>query len=241
MSYLLIIVVLGLLILVHEAGHLWAALLAGIPIERFSIGFGPKLFGWRRGETEYVVSAIPIGGYCMPALEDEESFWRIPVSKRIVFSLGGPLANLICSLLLLAVLDVTVQGWSVGSLLLLPMLQTWQLTVDFITSLPQLFAQPNQLSGVVGIVAQGGQYVGMDLIKILQFAIILNLNLFIFNLIPIPAMDGGKVVLYLLELIHPKLVRLQVPMAILGWVIMIGLLVYVTALDIGRLIPLGLA
>ncbi len=241
MSYLLVIVVLGLLILAHEAGHLWAALLAGIPIERFSIGFGPKLFGWKRGQTEYVVSAIPIGGYCMPALEDQDSFWRIPVGKRIAFSLGGPLANLVCSLVLLAIHDVIVQGWSLGNVLLLPLIQTWQLSVDFITSIPLMFAQPDQLSGVVGIVAQGGQYAGMDLLKMLQFAVILNLNLFVFNLLPIPALDGGKVILYLLEMIHPKLVKLQIPMAILGWVIMVGLLVYVTALDIGRLIPLGLA
>ena len=126
-----------------------------------------------------------------------------------------------------------------GNVLLLPIIQTWQLSVDFITSIPLMFAQPDQLSGVVGIVAQGGQYAGMDLLKMLQFAVILNLNLFVFNLLPIPALDGGKVILHLLEMIHPKLVKLQVPMAILGWVIMVGLLVYVTALDIGRLMPLG--
>jgi regulator of sigma E protease len=63
MSILAAIVVLGFLILIHELGHFAAAKLAGIGVERFSIGFGPKLLGWTRGETEYRLSAFPIGGY----------------------------------------------------------------------------------------------------------------------------------------------------------------------------------
>lgn len=57
------IVVLGVLILVHELGHFWAAKAVDIEVSRFSIGFGPKLVGFTRGETEYVLSAIPLGGY----------------------------------------------------------------------------------------------------------------------------------------------------------------------------------
>ena len=57
------IVVLGVLILVHELGHFWAAKAVDIEVSRFSIGFGPKIAGFRRGETEYVLAAIPLGGY----------------------------------------------------------------------------------------------------------------------------------------------------------------------------------
>ena len=57
------IVVLGVLILVHELGHFWAAKAMDIEVSRFSIGFGPKIAGFRRGETEYVIAAIPLGGY----------------------------------------------------------------------------------------------------------------------------------------------------------------------------------
>lgn len=56
-------VVLGVLIFVHELGHFVTAKLADIEVPRFSIGFGPKLLGFRRGETEYVLSALPLGGY----------------------------------------------------------------------------------------------------------------------------------------------------------------------------------
>ncbi|MFQ5747317.1 MAG: RIP metalloprotease RseP [Gemmatimonadota bacterium] len=68
------IVVLGVLILIHELGHFWAAKAVDIEVPRFSIGFGPKLFGFRRGETEYVVAAIPLGGYVkMVGMADEEA------------------------------------------------------------------------------------------------------------------------------------------------------------------------
>ena len=66
------IVLLGVLIFVHELGHFWAAKAVGIGVERFSIGLGPRLWGYTRGETEYVLSAIPLGGYVkMQGMEDE--------------------------------------------------------------------------------------------------------------------------------------------------------------------------
>lgn len=65
--------VLGVLILVHELGHFWAAKLVDIEVSRFSIGFGPKIFGFKPGETEYVLSALPLGGYVkMEGMIDEE-------------------------------------------------------------------------------------------------------------------------------------------------------------------------
>jgi regulator of sigma E protease len=67
------IVVLGVLIFVHELGHFLTAKLVDIEVPRFSIGFGPKLIGFRRGETEYVISALPLGGYVkMAGMEEME-------------------------------------------------------------------------------------------------------------------------------------------------------------------------
>jgi regulator of sigma E protease len=72
MTLLATIVVLGVLIFVHELGHFLAARSVGIRVERFSLGLGPKVFGFRRGETEYVLSAIPLGGYVkMGGMDDE--------------------------------------------------------------------------------------------------------------------------------------------------------------------------
>src|SRR5687767_13176415 len=67
------IVVLGVLIFVHELGHFVTAKLVDIEVPRFSIGLGPKLIGFRRGETEYVISWLPLGGYVkMAGMEEME-------------------------------------------------------------------------------------------------------------------------------------------------------------------------
>ena len=72
MTVLATIIVLGVLIFVHELGHFFAAKGVGVEVQRFSIGLGPKIFGFRRGETEYVLSAIPLGGYVkMGGMGDE--------------------------------------------------------------------------------------------------------------------------------------------------------------------------
>ena len=72
MTVLATIVVLGVLILVHELGHFLAAKSVGVEVQRFSIGLGPRVFGFRRGETEYVLSLVPLGGYVkMGGMGDE--------------------------------------------------------------------------------------------------------------------------------------------------------------------------
>ncbi|NJD19048.1 MAG: RIP metalloprotease RseP [Gemmatimonadetes bacterium] len=72
MTILATLIVLAVLIFVHELGHFAAAKAVGVEVQRFSIGLGPKLFGVKRGETEYVVSVIPLGGYVkMGGMEDE--------------------------------------------------------------------------------------------------------------------------------------------------------------------------
>ncbi len=72
MTVLATIIVLGVLIFVHELGHFGAAKLVGVEVQRFSIGLGPRVWGFRWGETEYVFSAIPLGGYVkMGGMEDE--------------------------------------------------------------------------------------------------------------------------------------------------------------------------
>ncbi|MGH7447268.1 MAG: site-2 protease family protein, partial [Longimicrobiales bacterium] len=67
------VVALGVLIFVHELGHFITAKLADIEVPRFSIGFGPKILGFRRGETEFVISLLPLGGYVkMAGMEEME-------------------------------------------------------------------------------------------------------------------------------------------------------------------------
>jgi regulator of sigma E protease len=77
MTILATLVVLGVLIFVHELGHFWAARSVGVRVERFSIGLGPRVYGFTRGDTEYVISAIPLGGYVKMAGMDDEVMERI--------------------------------------------------------------------------------------------------------------------------------------------------------------------
>jgi regulator of sigma E protease len=91
MTILATIIVLGVLIFVHELGHFLAAKSVGVDVQRFSIGLGPKVFGVTRGETEYVLSAIPLGGYVkMGGMGDEEVTQRLEGGAPAVEREPGP-------------------------------------------------------------------------------------------------------------------------------------------------------
>ncbi len=102
--FLSFIVVLGILIFVHEFGHFIVARKLGVGVTKFSFGFGPKLFGVRRGETEYLVSAVPLGGYVKLVGESdteevtpeqrERSFSNKPVWVKMAVVAAGPIGNL---------------------------------------------------------------------------------------------------------------------------------------------------
>jgi regulator of sigma E protease len=106
------IFVLGVVIFFHELGHFLAAKREGIRVEKFSLGFPPKLFSFKRGETEYIVSAIPVGGYIKMAGENPEEelkgepweFRSAPVSKRMRIVVAGPLLNFILGFVLFSII-----------------------------------------------------------------------------------------------------------------------------------------
>ena len=105
LSLLSLIVVLGVLIFVHESGHFLVARFLGVGVEKFSLGFGPRIFGKTVGRTDYRVSAIPLGGYVKMVGEDPDSDISpedIPVSfthknvyKRMLIVAAGPVFNLL--------------------------------------------------------------------------------------------------------------------------------------------------
>ncbi len=234
MSYLTTILIIGLLIFVHELGHLIASWCVGMRVARFSIGFGPVVWSWRRGETEYCLSAIPLGGYVLPELESEEAFFAIPPWRRIVMWLGGPAANFVFAGLLLAVASIAIDGFSAYRVLVRPWIQVAEQSWQIVTILPQIFLHPSQLSGIVGIVAVGESLVGDSWLRAIQFAVVLNLNLAIFNLLPISPLDGGKIFCALLEKLHPRLARAHTGFAMAGLALLLLLLVYTTVMDVVR-------
>ncbi len=104
------IVLVGVLILVHELGHFVSAKAFGVRVLRFSLGFGPRIFGFTRGGTEYVLAAIPLGGYVrmlgehphdeVSERDEAHSFAAQPLYRRTLIVLAGPMMNLVFPLLL---------------------------------------------------------------------------------------------------------------------------------------------
>ena len=113
-SILSAIIVLGVLIFVHELGHFIVAKFFGVGVEKFSLGFGPKLIGRRVGETEYLISAFPLGGYVkmvgevdaaeVPEEERDRSFMAKPPLQRLAIVAAGPVSNLLFAYLIFILL-----------------------------------------------------------------------------------------------------------------------------------------
>ncbi len=236
MQYIFALLLIGFVILAHEFGHFIAARVSGVPIKIFSIGFGPKLWAVTKRKTQYRISIIPLGGYVMPDVEDDNEFLALPVHKRIAMTVGGPLASIILPLFCFAFANCLSIGFSVNAIFVKPFYQVCAIFFGVLVSLLGIFSQHSQLSGIIGVVAQGGQFVGINLIKAFQFTGLVSLNLAVLNLVPLPVLDGGKVFLYLLEYIHPKLSKLHYPLAIAGWVLVMGLMLYTTVIDVVKLI-----
>ena len=135
LGIVIMLVGLGISIGLHEVGHLLPAKKFGVKVWQYMIGFGPTLFSWRRGETQYGVKALPLGGYISMAgmypparagvrgrtattgmfetlvqeeratvhvdtvEEEERAFYRLPIYKRVIIMLGGPVMNLLLAVL----------------------------------------------------------------------------------------------------------------------------------------------
>ena len=138
---LLFLVGLGLVVFVHELGHFLAAKWAGVMVEKFAIGFGPKLIGFRRGETQYKIGIFPLGGYVgmlgqddlrpgATAASDARSWQRAPAGKKLIILSAGVAMNIVFSTLLFVIVYMvgirfvapvvggTKPGWPAGTVVL---------------------------------------------------------------------------------------------------------------------------
>jgi len=108
-NVLWLLVLIGVMIMIHELGHFWAARFFDVKVEAFSFGFGPRLFGFRRGETDYRFSLILFGGYVKMAgeqagddsVDDPRSLLAKPRWQRLIIAFAGPFMNVVLAVGLL--------------------------------------------------------------------------------------------------------------------------------------------
>lgn len=114
MNIILAVIILGFLVAIHEFGHFIVAKISGMYVTTFSIGMGPKIASFQKGETEYVISAIPAGGFVSvkgitgdPEIDDDPDdprlFQNRPILHRMLFTVAGPFMNFLTALAALLV------------------------------------------------------------------------------------------------------------------------------------------
>ena len=290
------VLVFGLLIFIHELGHFTVAKLSGMRVNEFAIGMGPVLWRSRRGETQYALRLLPIGGFVAVEGEDEDSsdpraYCNVRLWKRILFVCAGALMNLLLGFALFAALvgqrDVLptttvsqfhsdaaaasqlqigdrilrVNGsrgmqvledgtrvvnpgfyvatepktfWGGARYTVLWMIsivrQVWFSFLNLITGNFKL----SELSGPVGVSTVIGQASTMGLGTLTTLVGFITVNIGVFNLLPLPALDGGRLLFLLIELVLRRPVNPKYEGAIhtAGFVLLMGLMLVVTFNDI---------
>ncbi len=340
---------LVVLIIAHELGHFVTAKLAGVKVEEFGVGFPPRLFAFKRGETEYSINAVPLGGFCRMLGEEDPKEQRSLASKgigtRAIILAAGSTMNFLLPFLLFTIAYmvphqvlvepvvvkqvapgspaeaaglrpgdavVEVNGDPVrnipeavikirrnlgseinilvqrqGSAHSLQMVPRWNPppgqgptgmgfserieTTLIMESLPAWEAVPAgirssvdtmvlfrneiaswfirkeapQVAGPIGLVQVTGEHVRGGFSPLLNLAALISINLAVFNLLPIPGLDGGRLLFVFLEFIlrgrrvSPQRERL---IHFIGFAVLIAMVIFVSYFDIMRLAsgePLG--
>ena len=233
-----IIFILGFLVLIHETGHFLVARLCKVKVKEFAIGFGPTIWRKKGKETKYALRLIPLGGFVSMEGEEEPSceegsFSRSSIPKRIAIVAAGGLVNIIFALIVYIIL-MTVMTGDFGRAIS----YTGNFAYSIIESLKLLFsggATVEQLMGPVGISGVVAQT--SNLAEFIYILALISMSLGVTNLLPFPPLDGGKIVLLLLEGIRKKPLKesTEIKIQMIGFMLLISLSIYVTYNDITRI------
>lgn len=237
-SALKIIILLGFLVLIHEGGHFLVAKLFKIKVNEFAIGFGPTIFTKEKGETKYALRLIPLGGFVSMEGEEERSksqgsFSEASIPKRIAIVAAGGLVNIIFGILIYYIISsITFSSMYTG------IISTKDFVLSVFESIKLLFKgniSVNQMTGIVGIsdivVSTNG------IMQYLYIMALISVSLGITNLLPFPPLDGGKILIYIIEWVRRKPMKEETELKLqtLGFSILIVLSIYVTYNDITRI------
>lgn len=234
-----IIFILGFLILIHETGHFLVARLCKINVKEFAIGFGPIIWKKETERTKYEIRLIPLGGFVNLLGEEEQSdeegsFSRASIPKRIAIVAAGGLVNIIFAILLYIVLIGIVTGDVVTAIK-----SSGSFIMSMVESIKLLFTGGvtiNDLMGPIGISEVVAQTSGI--IDFLYIMAIVSMSLGVTNLLPFPPLDGGKVLIYIIEAIRRKPLKqeFEIKLQMLGFLLLITLSIFVAFNDVGRII-----
>ena len=234
-----IIFLLGFLIFIHEGGHFLVAKLCKVKVNEFAIGFGPAILKKQTKETKYALRLIPLGGFVNmegenEASKDENAFNNASIPKRIAIVAAGAIVNILFGTILFTILISIINGdFTTG------LNATGEFLFSTINGLKMLFTGKvgvQDLTGPVGISQVVSQTQGI--LQYLYIMSVVSVSLGITNLLPIPALDGGKIVLLLIEAIRKKPLKenLEVQIQLLGFSLLIALSLYVTYNDVLKVI-----
>lgn len=246
-----IIFLLGFLIFIHEGGHFCVAKMCKVKVKEFAIGFGKIIWQKQGKETKYSIRLIPLGGFCSMEGEDEESdderaFSKVSVWKRMAIVLAGPVVNIAFGLLVYFILVSTV-----GLRFENPANDTFfnrifyggKATGEFILALGEgiktLFTgglATDQMVGIVGISEIVVQTAGIA--NYINLIALISVSLGVTNLLPIPALDGGKLLILIIEVIRRKPMKIETEAKIqmIGFSILLAISLIVTYNDIIRIL-----
>lgn len=325
------ILIFCLLIFVHELGHFISAKAVGIKVNEFALGMGPQIFHFRKGDTEYSLRALPIGGYCKMEGEDEDSsdasaFNNKSFPAKALVVVAGSVMNLLLAILILSaayfsygmptstigeltpglpavqaglqpgdiiiqIEDNKVKEWtditdtiansSEKTLTVIadrngeqltfkidvtkaedgrriigisPMLtknpikaltygtgSTFDMGGKMIEIIGQLIigeVSTKNLTGPVGIVYMVGDSAKLGIIYLAQLTALISLNLAIVNMLPFPALDGGRLLFLIIRLFTGRTISDETEGKIhfIGLMLLFGLMIYITVQDVGRFI-----
>ena len=237
-SAIKIIVLLGFLIGIHEAGHFVVAKLCKVRVNEFAIGFGPTIWQKRGVETKYALRLIPLGGFVSMEGEEERSdaagsFSNASIPKRIAIVAAGAIVNIIFAVILYFIIALSfLHNFSEAAL------STGEFIGITFESLNMLFTGSigvDQFMGPVGISQVIVQTSGFR--DFLYMMALISMSLGVTNLIPFPPLDGGKVLFLVIEAIRRKPIKqeTEVKIQLLGFAVLIALSLFIGYNDILRI------
>ncbi len=329
-TIIVVILMFGVLIGIHEFGHLIAAKKSGVKVNEFALGMGPKIYSKQKGETLYSLRLLPIGGFCAMEGEDDESdhersFGKASYPRKIIIIVAGSICNFLLAIIIMigvvmyigtpsTEVESVVQGGPAdtagimaGDIILqvdnseigkwedlgvaieentsgkaevvvdrdgkeitytteitkedgrsiigvtsklekniltaipLGIESTWNLATSMLDVLKQLFTGQvgiDQLTGPIGIGFVVDETLNIGLVNFFYLVAMISLNLGIINMLPLPALDGGRLLFIIINMITGKAVsdKVEGTIHLVGMSLLLLLALYIAGQDIIRFV-----